>query len=135
MNWWEVHGWLRGFEGDTSFIFDCYSGRSWALGDFNGDEMMAVSDWDETPSSSFSWSFTQAFIDTLWDLNGTPATLAQIYAIVSPVAQRNQVESCPIHVLRRNKPRVSIGRLGTKGVLGGSTSKFSEAVVVMRARL
>lgn len=99
------------YPGDTCYIFDCCSGGSLSLGDHDGDELVAACGWDQIASASIAWSFTQALIDTLRDLGGRPATLAQIYATLFRRAQQSQVGSCPVHVPNPEKPSVTIGRV------------------------
>lgn len=111
MNWWAIRYFLADFPGETCYIFDCCSGGSLALGHEEGDELVAASSWDGFPSSQNDWSFTQALIDTLRDLRGRPARLAEIFGNLFRRAQQSQVQASPVHVHYLGRPSVTFARL------------------------
>ncbi|CAG8417490.1 unnamed protein product [Penicillium salamii] len=98
LSWWAVREFLREFAGDTCYIFDY--------------ELLVSRGSNAIASSSDSWPFSKALVDTLRDLDGRPATLAQIYTKLSHWAQQTQAVSCPIHVLKLGKPSITIARAG-----------------------
>lgn len=97
--------------------------------------MLASCGWEATASSRDPWSFTQALIDTLHDLNGTPTTLAQIFESLFRRAQQNQVEACPVHVPSRHRPSVTFARVNDQLSLSPSSRNLPESRVIITARV
>lgn len=111
VDWFEMKSGIETKEGDICYIFDCCSAASLALRE--GPETLAASGWDQTAGSSLNFSFTQAFIDALVDLDGKPDTLAGIFAQIFRHAYQNQASSCPVHIPKLGSPSVTIAPLGS----------------------
>ncbi|KAJ5725715.1 uncharacterized protein N7483_007072 [Penicillium malachiteum] len=112
VDWWAARSFLEDYEGDVCYIFDLCSVvalEALGHGDYDGAEFMAASGWGQEATSN-PFSFTQALIDTFTALEGQATNLAAIYAQILREAQRNQVESCPVHIPKQNSPSVTIGR-------------------------
>ncbi|CAG7940932.1 unnamed protein product [Penicillium salamii] len=125
LSWWAVREFLREFAGDTCYVFDCHLAGSLVLGDDDGDELLVSRGSNAIASSSDSWPFSKALVDTLSDLDGRPATLAQIYTKLSHWAQQTQAVSCPIHVPKLGKPSITIARAGVpKASLSSDDNKL-----------
>lgn len=87
--------------------------------------------WDAVASSSNPWSFTQALIDTLRDLDGSPAILAQIFARLFRRAQQNQVVASPVYVANQHRPSVTLAPTGVQRTLARSTNTRPNSWVLM----
>jgi hypothetical protein len=74
--------------------------------------MIASCRFSERPSKGYESPFTKILIDTLRDLNGHPATIAEIYVFLLRLATQRQMASCPVHIPSLRKPSVKIARVG-----------------------
>ncbi|GES58189.1 hypothetical protein ABOM_002868 [Aspergillus terreus] len=108
IDWRRISGILENVDGDLVYMFDCCSAATVAMED--GPETIAATGWEQSGTDNVHFSFTQALIDTLKDLNGVPETVAGIYARLFRNAYQNQVGSCPVHVPKKGSPSITIKR-------------------------
>lgn len=112
MNWWLIRGTLNTYPGETCYIFDCCSGGSLALGHHGGGELIASCGWEGFATAEHALSLTQVLLDTLRDLNGSPATLAQVFARIFRRGHQNQLAASPVYVPHESRPSVTLAPLG-----------------------
>ncbi|CAG8226392.1 unnamed protein product [Penicillium salamii] len=137
LEWWTLRGTLNdNYPGETCYIFDCCSGGSLALGDHGGGELLASCGWGGFATAQQAWSLTQVLLDTLRDLNGSPATLAQLYGIIYRRAHQNQIGASPVYIPHESLPSVTLAPLGPQRAMTrpSTARQYPQVLLSVRVR-
>ncbi|KAL4900735.1 hypothetical protein BDW74DRAFT_188139 [Aspergillus multicolor] len=97
---------------DLCYIFDCCSAGSDAF--YDGPEILCASGFQQTAGADPKFSFTQAFIDTLEDLEGAPSSIANIFATLYRNSAKSNVAASPLHIAKKNAPSIVLQKLVIK---------------------
>ncbi|KAJ9299528.1 hypothetical protein DTO217A2_8124 [Paecilomyces variotii] len=107
--WHGIRDGIENCAGDVCYILDCCSAGSAAT--YDGPEILAAVGWEQIASSSLAFSFTQTLIDKLRDLNGQPATLANLYSMIFRDCVRSQIGAYPVHIPKKGRPSIVLSRV------------------------
>ena len=93
-------------------------------------ELIASCGWEGFATAEHALSLTQVLLDTLRDLNGSPATLAQVFARIFQRGHQNQLGGSPMYVPHESRPSVTLAPLGSQRAMTPSISRTCPQVLL-----
>lgn len=96
-------------KGDVLFILDSCFTASAAL--YDGPEMLAAASWGDVAGAQLDTSFTRMLIDELKSLDGSPCSIAHIYASIHRNAIVNNLGRGPVHIAKKGKESIILAKI------------------------